>query len=35
METAKAVLGHSDMATTAIYAERDASPAAAAMERFG
>jgi integrase len=35
MDTARAVLGHSDMATTAIYAERDAALADAAMERYG
>ena len=35
MDTARAVLGHSDLATTAIYAERDATLADAAMERFG
>ena len=35
MDTARAVLGHSDMATTAIYAERDAALADTAMERFG
>jgi integrase len=35
MDTARAVLGHSDLETTAIYAERDAALADAAMERFG
>lgn len=35
MDAARAVLGHSDMATTAIYAERDATLADVAMERFG
>jgi integrase len=35
MDVARAVLGHSDMATTAIYAERDAALADNAMERFG
>ena len=35
MDAARAVLGHSDITTTAIYAERDASLADVAMERFG
>ena len=35
MDTARAVLGHSDLETTAIHAERDAALADAAMERFG
>ena len=35
LDTARAVLGHSDVGTTTIYAERDRSLAAAAMERVG
>jgi integrase len=35
LDVARAVLGHSDADTTTIYAERDASLAAVAMERVG
>jgi integrase len=35
LDVARAVLGHSDANTTTIYAERDATLAAVAMERFG
>jgi site-specific recombinase XerD len=35
LDTAQAVLGHSDVATTAIYARLDESKAVAAMERVG
>jgi integrase len=35
LDTAQAVLGHTDVATTAIYARLDESKAVAAMERVG
>jgi len=35
LDATRALLGHSDAATTTIYAERDNSLAADAMRRFG
>jgi hypothetical protein len=35
LETAGAVLGHSDLATSQIYAEKDARLARQAMEKIG